>query len=236
MSVSVLIEVVEAEGFGGGGVVAPAFGDVEVAGVYDGGADGGQVDGPAAGPAGRSVFAEGHVPDVVVRLDGPVLADQPGQVVRAGVSAGQAGDRVGGLAGGLASSGVLAPAGDLEGLAGTGEVQAADVSGLEDAGLEAAVPGLAGCAERWHLPPGQGLDPRVQQRLVLLYHGDAVGFLLVCQPVQAVPHGVQASKVTTAPARSRGSSRAVKWLVSLCLTSTSRWSSRRPPCSATPSR
>src|SRR5215469_3631431 len=50
MSVSVLIEAVEAEGFGGGGVVAPAFGDVQVAGVFegrdDGGADGGQVGGP----------------------------------------------------------------------------------------------------------------------------------------------------------------------------------------------
>ena len=50
MSASVLIEAVEAEGFGGGGVVAPAFGDVQVAGVFegreDGGADGGQVGGP----------------------------------------------------------------------------------------------------------------------------------------------------------------------------------------------
>ena len=50
MSASVLIEAVEAEGFGGGGRVAPAFGDVQVAGVFegrdDGGADGGQVGGP----------------------------------------------------------------------------------------------------------------------------------------------------------------------------------------------
>ena len=50
MSASVLIEAVEAEGFGGGGVVAAAFGDVQVAGVFegrdDGGADGGQVGGP----------------------------------------------------------------------------------------------------------------------------------------------------------------------------------------------
>ena len=50
MSVGVLIEAVEAEGFGGGGVVAAAFRDVQVAGVFDGrddgGADGGQVDGP----------------------------------------------------------------------------------------------------------------------------------------------------------------------------------------------
>ena len=48
-----LIEAVEAEGFGGGGVVAAAFGDVHVVGVLDGGgdggADGGQVDRPAAG-------------------------------------------------------------------------------------------------------------------------------------------------------------------------------------------
>src|SRR5436190_22895357 len=50
MSASVLIEAVEAEGFGRGGMVAPAFGDVQVAGVFegrdDGGADGGQVGGP----------------------------------------------------------------------------------------------------------------------------------------------------------------------------------------------
>ena len=69
MSASVLIEPVEAEGFGRGGVVAPAFGDVQVAGVFegrdDGGADGGQVGGPAAGAAGGGVFAEGHVADVL---------------------------------------------------------------------------------------------------------------------------------------------------------------------------
>jgi hypothetical protein len=69
MSVSVLVEAVEAEGFGGGGVVAAAFGDVQVAGVLDGrddgGADGGQVGGAAAGPAGGGVFAESGVPDVL---------------------------------------------------------------------------------------------------------------------------------------------------------------------------
>ena len=35
MSACVLIEAVEAEGFGGSGVVASAFGDVQVAGVFD---------------------------------------------------------------------------------------------------------------------------------------------------------------------------------------------------------
>ena len=115
MSRSVLIEAVEAEGFGGCGVVAAAFGDVQVAGVFDGRddgrADGGQVDRPAAGPAGGGILAEGHVADMVVRLDGPVLADQAGQVAGGGVSAGQAGDGVDGLAAGLAGSGVLPPAG-----------------------------------------------------------------------------------------------------------------------------
>src|SRR5436309_9632005 len=109
MSVSVLIEAVKVEGFGWGGVVAPAFGDVQVAGVFDGrddgGADGGQVGGPAAGTAGSSVLSERHVPDMVVRLDGPVLADEPGQVLRGGVRAGQARDGVDGLAGGLAGAG-----------------------------------------------------------------------------------------------------------------------------------
>jgi hypothetical protein len=107
MSASVLIEAVESEGLGGGGVVAPAFGDVQVAGVFegrdDGGADGGQVGGPAAGPAGGGVFTERRVPYVVMRLDGPVLADQAGQIGRSGVGAGQAGDGVDGLAGGPAT-------------------------------------------------------------------------------------------------------------------------------------
>jgi hypothetical protein len=60
MSASVLVEAVEVEGLGGGGVVTSAFGDVQVAGVLDGrddgGADGGQVGGPAAGPAGSGIF------------------------------------------------------------------------------------------------------------------------------------------------------------------------------------
>ena len=72
MSVPVLIEAVESDGFGRGAVVAPAFGDVQVAGVFDGrddgGADGDQVGRPAAGAAGRGIFAEGHVADVMVRL------------------------------------------------------------------------------------------------------------------------------------------------------------------------
>jgi hypothetical protein len=45
MSASVLVEAVEVDGFGGGGVVAPAFGDVQVAGVFDGRDDGGTDDG-----------------------------------------------------------------------------------------------------------------------------------------------------------------------------------------------
>lgn len=69
MSASALIEAVEAEGLGGGGVVAAAFGDVQVASVFngrgDGSADGGQVGGSAAGPAGGSVFAERRVPQLL---------------------------------------------------------------------------------------------------------------------------------------------------------------------------
>jgi hypothetical protein len=93
MSVSVLIEAVEAEGFGGGAVVASAFGDVQVAGVFDGcddgGPDGGQVGRTSAGAAGRGIFTEGHVADVVMRLDRAMLADEAGQVLRGGVGAGE---------------------------------------------------------------------------------------------------------------------------------------------------
>lgn len=56
MWASVLVEAMKVEGFGGCGVVAAAFGDVQVAGVFDGrgdgGADGGQAGGPVAGAAG----------------------------------------------------------------------------------------------------------------------------------------------------------------------------------------
>src|SRR6266480_5806739 len=150
MSASVLIEAVEAEGFGWGGVVAAAFGDVQVAGVFegrdDGCADGGQVGGPAAGAAGGGSFPESKVANVVVSLDGPLLADQAGQVTGGGISAGQAGDGVNGLARDPAGGDLLPPPGDLDGLAGMREVQAADVRGLQGPGLGAAVPPAAGDA------------------------------------------------------------------------------------------
>ncbi len=92
------------------------------------------------------IFPERKVAGVVVCLDGPLLADQAGQVRRGGVSAGQAGDGVNGLAGGPAGGGVLPPPGDLDGLTGAGEVQAADVRGFQGAGPGAAVPSLAGCS------------------------------------------------------------------------------------------
>jgi hypothetical protein len=73
MSHFCLIKAVEAEGLGRGGVVTPAFRNVQVAGVLDGrddgSADGGQVGGPVAGPAGGIVFAECRIPDVVVCLN-----------------------------------------------------------------------------------------------------------------------------------------------------------------------
>jgi hypothetical protein len=65
MSVFVLIEAMEVEGLGRGGVVASAFGNVQVSGAFegrdDGGADGGQVGKPAAGAAGGGIFAETRV-------------------------------------------------------------------------------------------------------------------------------------------------------------------------------
>jgi len=84
-----------------------------------------------SGKGGAAHFAECRVPDVVVRLDGPVLAGQAGQVLPGGVRAGEAGDGVDGLAGDLAGGGVLPPADDLDGLAGVGEVQAADVGAFQ---------------------------------------------------------------------------------------------------------
>ena len=84
-----------------------------------------------------------------MRLDGPVLTDEPGQVLRGGVRAGQAGDGVDGLAGDLPGRGILPPAGDLDGLAGVREVQAADVGGLQGAVSVRPCP-----VSRAVLPPG----------------------------------------------------------------------------------
>ena len=39
--------------------------------------------------------------------------------------------------------------------------------------------------------PGQGPDLGVQQRLVALHHGDVMGSLATCQPVQVRPHRMQ---------------------------------------------
>jgi hypothetical protein len=104
-------EALEAEGFGGGGVVLSAFGDVEVAGVADGVddgvAEGGEVDRSVAGSVGGVVFGEGDVSDVVAGFDAPVVAGQAGQVGAGGVGGGQAGGGVDGFAGGLAGAGVL---------------------------------------------------------------------------------------------------------------------------------
>jgi hypothetical protein len=73
MSTSVLIEAVKVEGFSEGGMVAPAFGDVKISGIFDGGddsgANGGQVGRPTAGAAGGAIFAEGHVADVLCGSD-----------------------------------------------------------------------------------------------------------------------------------------------------------------------
>jgi len=107
---------------------------VQVAGVFygrdDGGADDGQVGRPASGAAGRGIFAEADVADMMVCLDGPVLTGQAGQVAGGDLGAGRAGDRVDGLARGPAGAGVLPPVGDLDGLAGVRELQVADVGGL----------------------------------------------------------------------------------------------------------
>jgi hypothetical protein len=114
----------------------------------EGRGDGGQVGRPAAGAAGGGIFPDCHVADLVVRLDGPVLADQAGQVLGGRVGAGQAGDGVDDLAGGSAGNAVLPPAGDLDGLPVMREVQAADVKRLQGAGLGAAVPASRGRSGR----------------------------------------------------------------------------------------
>jgi hypothetical protein len=71
----------------------------------------------------------------------------------------------------------------------------ADVGGLHGAGLGAglgaAVPGLAGEGAGRDLPPGQGPDLGVQQRLVALHDGDVMRCLVLDQPGQAGPHGME---------------------------------------------
>ncbi len=65
-----------------GAVWSAGLRDVQAAVVFDvrddSGVDGGQVDRPAGGAAGRRVLAGTHVAALVVRLDGPVLAGETG--------------------------------------------------------------------------------------------------------------------------------------------------------------
>jgi hypothetical protein len=89
-------------------------------------------------------------------------------------------------------------------------------------------------------PPGPRRVP-LMSASVLIEAVEAEGFVggsvvASAQRVQVRPHGMEASKVTTAPSRFRDPSSSVKSLVSLCLAPTSRWSSRCPPCPVTPSR
>ena len=90
MSASVLIEAVEAEGFGGGGVVAPAFGDVQVAGVFDGRDDGSpdvrQVDGPAARSSCSRPPRSCRLPQRDLHRCGDQPADEPGLAVVQGLA------------------------------------------------------------------------------------------------------------------------------------------------------
>jgi len=79
------------------------------------------------------VFGEGDVADVVVGLDRPVLAYQPGEVVGAGLGGGEVGDGVDGFAGDFLGPAVLPPSGDLDCLVRVRQAQIGDVGGLERA-------------------------------------------------------------------------------------------------------
>lgn len=60
---------------------------------------------------------------MVQGLDGPVPSDQSGELSRAGLLGGEAGDRVYGLEADLPGLAVDAAADDLDGLVGAGEEQ-----------------------------------------------------------------------------------------------------------------
>src|SRR5512144_1624241 len=126
-------------------------------------------------------------------LNGPVITDELGQVLRGGLGRGERGDDVDGLALDLPGPGIPSPAGELDGLVEVREVdaQAVDVDGLQGAGLDPAVPDLVRAGSGRDLGPGQGLDLGVQQRLVLLDHRDVLRLFGGDQPVQVGAHGQQ---------------------------------------------
>ena len=68
-----------------------------------------------------------------------------------------------------------------------GKSRRLDGEDLQGAGLGAAVPGLAGGAAARYLPPGQRLDPGVQQRLVALdQEGDRLRRFRALLPCEVV--------------------------------------------------
>lgn len=119
---------------------------------------GGHCSGCVPGPHLRGVLGERDVPAVVQGLDGPVPSDQSGELSRAGLFGGKAGDRVDGLEADLPGLAVDAAANDLDGLAGTGEEQVVDRADLQSADLVAAVTGRAGPVLQRNLFPGKGLE------------------------------------------------------------------------------
>src|SRR6266705_916517 len=75
--------------------------------------------GSGAGAGGGGVLTEGDVTDPVeLVLDLPVAANPLGELVRAGLGRGQAGDRIACLGPPLTAAGAAGAAGDLDGLGG----------------------------------------------------------------------------------------------------------------------
>jgi hypothetical protein len=98
----------------------------------------------------------------------PVSAEVVGEAGRAGLSRGEAGDRVHGHGPPAPAGKRSDPAGDSQGLDGVGEAQAGDGGDLEGAHLDAAVALVAGAVQDRDIAPWQRGQLRVQRRLVAL--------------------------------------------------------------------
>lgn len=157
-----------------------------------------------------------------------MVADELRELGGTGLLGGQAGDRVYGGEGCVASLAVGASALDLNGLTGAGEAQVARGGDLDATDLGAAVADAVGAALERGVLPGQGLEWRAQVLLVALDDADVVG--VAAQEVAACSRCVwSASLVTTVAARSATvSGSGWKRVVSPVCSQTSSWARTSP--------
>jgi hypothetical protein len=146
--------------------------------------------GPVPVRSWEASSGEGHIPDPVQAvLDRPVRAQEVGEPGGAGLSVGQAGDRVDDHSPPPPGAKLTGLAGDLEDLGGVREAEVVDGDGFEGAQLYPAVRVVAGAVQHGYPVPGQVGAAAQEGGLVGLDGEQVVGLLAGHQELGGVGVG-----------------------------------------------